>query len=281
MNIGFSTPGLGTIARSQTQQFIWGGDKAQVIEGGYQIDSASVDSGSNNTKVLRPGLAMGRITATGLLKQFDNAATDGSQNLVGFLKEETPLVDSLGRTNSSGAFAQVIIAAPVKAKGILIGGVTLIGVASEAAIRAKIRSRFPIDDEDGAFLAAGVNTFNLRQRVTLAQVNAGLTLLPAIVGLRYRLVDVALISIGGAAAGATSVDIRGTQSAAGVNLLAAAVAGLTQNTLLRAGATNAAILAAGASFVANDTNTAITIAATGTLTTSTHIDVLLTYEISA
>jgi hypothetical protein len=282
MNIGFSTPGMGTIARSQTQQFIWGGDKAQVIEGGYQIDSASVDSGSNNTKVLRPGLAMGRITATGLLKQFDNAATDGSQNLLGFLKEETPLIDSLGRTNSSGAFAQVIIAAPIKAKGILIGGVTLIGVASEAAIRAKIRSRFPIDDEDGAALAAGVNTFNLRQRVTLAQVNAGLTLLPAIAGLRYRVVDAAFIAIGGAVTGATTIDLLGTQATVSVKLLAAAVAGLTQSTVLRAGATNAAVLADGASFVANDTNTAISINKTGSnMATATHVDVLLTYEISA
>lgn len=119
----------------------------------------------------------------------------------------------------------------------------------------------------------------LRQRVTLAQVNAGLTLLPALPGMRYRVQDIALISVGGAAAGATTVNIVGTQSASGVNLLAAAVAGLTQNTLLRSGAANAAILAAGASFVANDANTAITIAATGTLTTSTHIDVLIDYTI--
>jgi hypothetical protein len=147
MNIGFSTPGVGAIARTQTQQFIWGGDRAQVLEMGFQIDQASVDSGSNNTKVLRPGLAMGRVTATGLLRQFDNAQTDGTQNLVGFLKEETPLIDSLGRTNATGAFAQVIVSAPIKARGVLIGGVTLIGVASEAAIRTKIRVRFPIDDE--------------------------------------------------------------------------------------------------------------------------------------
>lgn len=121
----------------------------------------------------------------------------------------------------------------------------------------------------------------LRQRVALADVNAGVTLLPAMPGLRYRLHDASLISIGGAAAGATSVNVRATQSASGVSLLAAAVAGLTQNTLLRAGAANAAILAGGVSFVANDANTAITLNATGTLTTSTHIDVLLTYSIEA
>lgn len=120
----------------------------------------------------------------------------------------------------------------------------------------------------------------LRSRFTTAQVNAGATVLTAIPGLKYRVHDVALISIGGAAATATSVDILATQSASSVKILAAAVAGLTQNTLLRAGATNAAILAAGASFVQNDVNTALTIGKTGSdLATSTHIDVLLTYSI--
>lgn len=132
----------------------------------------------------------------------------------------------------------------------------------------------------------GSNTFTLnrpaflRRRVTTAEVNAGLNLLAAVPGFAYRVHDVSLIAIGGAAATATSVDIRGTQSASVVNLLAAAVAGLTQNTLLRAGAANAAILAGGASFVANDANTPITIAKTGSnLATATHIDVLMTYEV--
>jgi predicted RecA/RadA family phage recombinase len=121
--------------------------------------------------------------------------------------------------------------------------------------------------------------FQKRIRVTTAQVNAGFTLLPALAGVKYQLVDVALIAIGGGAATATTVDILATQSASGVKLLAAAVAGLTQNTLLRAGATNATILAAGASFVANDANTAITIGKTGSdLATATHIDVLISWR---
>lgn len=123
----------------------------------------------------------------------------------------------------------------------------------------------------------------LRTRVTTAQVNAGHTLLAAVPGYKYRLQDMALISIGGNASGATSVDILGTQSASSVKLMDARVAGLTENTLLRAGtATNGLILAAGASFVACDVNTAITINHTGSdLATSTNIDVLLTYTVEA
>lgn len=120
----------------------------------------------------------------------------------------------------------------------------------------------------------------LRQRVTIAEVNAGLTLLPAIAGSKYRLHDAAAIAVGGAAGAVTTVDILATQSASSVKLVAFGQAALTQNTLLRAGASGGTILAAGASFVANDANTAITIGKTGSdVTTATHIDVLLTYAV--
>lgn len=121
-----------------------------------------------------------------------------------------------------------------------------------------------------------------RGRFTTAQVNAGATVLAAVPGYKYRVHDAAMIAIGGAAATATTIDLLGTQSTSSVKLVANAVAGLTQNTLLRAGATNSAILAGGVSFVENDTNTAITIGKTGSdLATATHIDVLLTYELVA
>jgi hypothetical protein len=120
----------------------------------------------------------------------------------------------------------------------------------------------------------------VRTRFTIAQVNAGATILPAIPGHKYRLVDAYAIAVGGAAAATTSVDIIGTVSTAR-KLVAFLVAGLTQSTLLRAGAaTNGVILADGASFTANDANTAITIGKTGSdVTTATHIDVYVAYQI--
>jgi hypothetical protein len=119
---------------------------------------------------------------------------------------------------------------------------------------------------------------HFRRRCTVAEINAGLTLLPAKAGIQYRMVDAIMIAVGGNAATATGVDILATQAAASVKLIAAAVAGLTQNTVARAGATNIAVLAGGASFVENDVNTAITIIKDGSnLATATHIDVLLSY----
>jgi hypothetical protein len=127
-----------------------------------------------------------------------------------------------------------------------------------------------------AHLAADI-ALTIRHRVTAAEVNAGQTLVTPPAGRAVRLVDVALIAIGGNAAGATTVDILDGAT----KLLAAAVAGLTQSALLRAGATNAAILADGASFVARAADAVITIGVTGSnLTTATHIDVILTYALT-
>lgn len=123
---------------------------------------------------------------------------------------------------------------------------------------------------------------NQRTRVTTAQVNAGHTLLAAMSGYKYRVVDFTLIAIGGNAATATSVDLLATQSASGVTLAAAAVAALTRSTAVKPNTSNVTLIADGASFVANDANTAITIGKTGSnLATATNVDVILSYVIEA
>lgn len=119
---------------------------------------------------------------------------------------------------------------------------------------------------------------NIRTRVTLAQVNAGLTLLAARPGYKFRLVACDIIAIGGAAAAGTTVDILATQATVGVKLVAFAQASLTQSTVLKDGGSGAAVLADGASYVDNDVNTAITIGKTGSsFTTATNFDVNLSY----
>lgn len=126
--------------------------------------------------------------------------------------------------------------------------------------------------------AGGGAVFELRRRVTIAEINAGLVLLTARANRKLRLIDAKLIAIGGAVGGATTVDILGTQAAGSVKLLAVAIAALTQSAVVRAGAANATVLADGASFVANDVNTAISIGKTGgDATTATHVDVSLSY----
>lgn len=125
---------------------------------------------------------------------------------------------------------------------------------------------------------------NKRVRATTAEVNAGLELLPALSGYKYRLVDVTMIAIGGNAATATSVDIITTQAASAVRPIVAAVAALTRSAVVKPNSANVTVLADGASFVANDANTAVSVAKQSggsNLATATHIDVILSYVIEA
>ena len=120
----------------------------------------------------------------------------------------------------------------------------------------------------------------LRTRVVTADVNSGKTLLPAVPGYKYQLLDAWMLAYGGAAGTCTSVNIAGTASAGAVQLVVFARTSLSQSTLLRAGASGAVILADGASFVELDANKAITLqAVSATLATCTGIDVCITYRV--
>ena len=121
-------------------------------------------------------------------------------------------------------------------------------------------------------------TMAVRTRSTIAQVNAGATLVADISGMQLLLVDFMMIAVGGNAATATTVDLLGTQSAASVKLAAVAIAGLTQSAVVKPDHAQSTVLAGGASFAACDANTAITIAKTGSdLATATHIDTIVVY----
>jgi len=128
----------------------------------------------------------------------------------------------------------------------------------------------------GPVVATGV-VLNVRRRFTIAEVNAGATLVPAVSGKAIRMVTCKAISVGGAAGAVTTVDVLGT-STTGRKLVAFAQANLTQSTVLADGGTGAAVLADGASYTANDAGTAVTVGKTGSnVTTATHIDVIFDY----
>lgn len=149
-----------------------------------------------------------------------------------------------------------------------------IGAISAAALTGDTTGIIRLNE---ASLSGGVLT--LRKRLTIAQINAGATLLPAIPGAKYRLIDAYAIAVGGAVTSATTVDVSGTSTTAR-KLVAFGQAALTQSALVRAGAAGGVILADGASFTANDVNTAITAGVTGSaITVATHVDFQLTYAI--
>jgi predicted RecA/RadA family phage recombinase len=123
---------------------------------------------------------------------------------------------------------------------------------------------------------------SIRKRFTVAQVNAGATLLPALPGLKYRMMEAKAIAVGGAATSVTTVDLKATQATVVQKLVAFAQASLTQSAVVRDGGTGGAVLADGASYAANDVNTAMTVGVTGAaITVATSIDFIVHYMIEA
>lgn len=136
-----------------------------------------------------------------------------------------------------------------------------------------------VDFKNGALGAQHGSVYNIRKRFTIAEVNAGATIVPAITGYGIRMVDGTATAVGGAVTSVTTVDILGTISTAR-KLAAFAQASLTQSTMLRVGASGAAILADGASFTKNDVSTAITVGVTGSaITVATHVDISFSFVV--
>ncbi len=154
------------------------------------------------------------------------------------------------------------------------GGLPVGAVANPAAASAATTGAVRLNG-----VALGGRVLEVRKRLTIAQVNAGATLIAAIPGVKIRLIEAFATAIGGAVTSVTTVDVLGTLTSSR-KLVAFAQASLTQSTQLKSGGAGAAILADGASFTANDANTAITAGITGSaITVATHIDFDIKYAL--
>lgn len=127
--------------------------------------------------------------------------------------------------------------------------------------------------------ANGPVVHNVRARLTIAQVNAGAPLVPAVPGKSIRMISCDAIAVGGAVTSVTTVDVLGTLGTSR-KLVSFVQASLTQSTKLAAGNAGATILADGASYTANDPATAVTVGITGpSITVATNIDFNFNYSI--
>jgi hypothetical protein len=131
-----NVPGLTDAVETFSQVFTWGREEL-IIRAGANISGAARDSGNTPTTELRPGLLLGRISASPqLLKQYDPAATDGSQVVAGVLMTGIRATN-LDGTNAN-SFCWMMVGGPIKASG-------LIGL--DAVARAQMRGRFLFDDD--------------------------------------------------------------------------------------------------------------------------------------
>lgn len=86
-----------------TPSYAWIVNVDTLEYGVVQIDaSAASDAGNSafRTSYLRPGLALGKITATGLYSHYDNGAGDGTETLAAILAQGVDLLDPLGQTKT-------------------------------------------------------------------------------------------------------------------------------------------------------------------------------------
>lgn len=144
----YGTPGLTDAITTETFNLFWGGNESriQILRHQIQVDGSARDAGNGaTTNVLRPGLVLGKITATGKYKQYDPAATDGSQTARLILENEVRMTDLHTGANVE-RLCNGIHAAPIRADAVLILGAALVGHTNEAAVRAAL-TRIIFDDE--------------------------------------------------------------------------------------------------------------------------------------
>ena len=120
-DLHYMLPGMGSPIEEQQNPYgaKWGNPYALQLVGA-QIDGSARDTGNTgNTTVLRAGLLMGKVFATGKLKEWNPDATDGTARIFGILPFS--FMVQAGGTDTDKGFA-VIVAGSVTAKGICYSG---------------------------------------------------------------------------------------------------------------------------------------------------------------
>jgi hypothetical protein len=127
----------------------WGNMQQQVIGYNIVLSGASRDAGNSGfTTSLRPGMLLGRITASNKWKQWDASATDGSERVAGVLLH-SQFVQRAG-SNQDRFIGYVLLGGNVKSKGVLIAANAAPGIAGDALefmVRNQMSRGFRFDDD--------------------------------------------------------------------------------------------------------------------------------------
>jgi len=156
-----AAPGINAAIGNVENTFYWNNHYSNMFDQG-NFDSTTADSGNTVSTVLRPGLLLGKVYSTGKLKQWDPAATDGTQYIFGILDNPgLAMTDSLGTARGRWR-GGIMVRGAVKLDRLLIAGNASFGVtgnANEYIIRAQLQAAgFLILDDpvSASMLASGV-----------------------------------------------------------------------------------------------------------------------------
>lgn len=147
-------PGMSAAQFNVDSEILWGGDdhRIEVLRMDAVVDSASVDSGSTPTNVLRKGMLFGRVASSSKYMPWDPSQTDGREQLFGVNPVELRMVDMFG--TASDRFAPVVVKAPLQAAKLLILGSALVGNTNEyLARRGLYLLGCKLDDDPQGFLS--------------------------------------------------------------------------------------------------------------------------------
>jgi hypothetical protein len=131
-----SIPGFSTAYETYENHFRWGRDWAGLIVG-VLLDGTARDAGSSPTTVLRPGLVLGQIAASGTWRDYGANNTDGSDQAGAVLLSSFRMTDL--DANNVQRFVWVLVGGPVKAA-------RMFGLDEQA--RATMAGRFVFDDRN-------------------------------------------------------------------------------------------------------------------------------------
>lgn len=129
-----SVPGETAAFETFENHFRFGRDYAGLIVGAL-LDGTARDSGNTPSTVLRPGLVLGQISASGTWRDFGDNNTDGSDQASGVLLSSFRMTDL--DNNNVQRFVWVLVGGPVKVTKLL-------GFTEQA--RAQMAGRFIFDD---------------------------------------------------------------------------------------------------------------------------------------
>jgi len=156
----------------------WGRLDQQVFLPAFVSGTARDAGNTAYTDVLRPGLLLGRITATGSTKnelvQWDPTATNGSQFIWGVLLGAQKV--TLMGNNQDRMLGYILTRGNVKANGLVIPSLTtdgIVGTTLEWAVRRAMNQAFCFDDMPLGYVPDSVIQASTATATTLLENQAG------------------------------------------------------------------------------------------------------------
>ena len=143
----FGIPGIYADVETEENIFWWDREENQIWTN-VLIEGAARDSGNTgSTDVLRPGLLLGRLTATNKVTEWDPAATDGSERLFGILGPAMKM-QRLG-SNLDRWVGRIMVGGCVKTERLLIPGGATFGISGDTNEHMVLAQLFPRFQPDG------------------------------------------------------------------------------------------------------------------------------------